>query len=187
MSRQNTLGVLFVDMRTAKSQNFMNELEQIGLTAQFRIVDVSREPHKFTEPLRRHSRGQLPMAIIRGMNNYLVDQQAFHWLNIEKNKRARMPSMPVRGPMQGHQSQTRPVGGPGPSAAHSTLVPGGAAAHVQGAAAQNSLDAMYAPLINPNNVQLPQGSGSGGKISNGEYEAYMQSRNQGIPGSQRRL
>ena len=80
--KQKSSGILFLDSRSSNCQHFYTIWQQtMGSGPSFVIVDIAKEPHKFTPTIRRNSGGQLPVVVVRGINRILSGSNAFQWLS----------------------------------------------------------------------------------------------------------
>lgn len=163
-SKQISSGILFLDSRSSNCQHFYTIWQQtMGQNSAFIVIDVAKEPHKFTPTIRRNSGGQLPVVVVRGINSILSGNQAFQWLS-QQQKIAHAQSMSgqgmggqgMSGQRMGQENGGVPCGVPEGFSRDNPLTSGMPAGQTISevtnpqsmAAAQSSLDAMYGSMFN---------------------------------------
>lgn len=148
-------GILFLDSRSSNCQHFYTIWEQtMNGNGSFVIVDVAKEPHKFTPTIRRNSGGQLPIVVVRGVKQMLVGNTAFQWLS-HQQKMNHAQSMQQQQSGIGGSASGGSSGGPQGYSQDNPMVSGmpsgqnisDATNPNSMAQAQSSLDSMYGEIF----------------------------------------
>jgi len=159
------LGVLFYSPYDPRSKQFVEELYTMkSLYSSITMVDV----------IERRNKGQkipsiitkVPTLIINGINNPLVDDAAFHWLNIEKSK----------GGSQSSSAQTA-AGSPATTLHDGNGFSGWCSDYNQmDPTSVCSLDTMYQPIETPRMKAMAQRVSSDSKMSDTDINNYKNNR-----------
>lgn len=168
-AQSGIMGVLFYSPYDSRSKQFVEELyKDKALYNRIQMIDV----------IERKNKGQkipgiitkVPTLVVNGINNPLVDDAAFHWLNIEKSKgssssQAPAPTM-IPGNSNGGIACSDGNGFSGWCDSYSQVDPSTAC----------SLDIMYQPLETPRMKAQASRVTSDSKLSESDISQYTARR-----------
>lgn len=161
------LGVLFYSPYDPRSKQFVEELYTMkSVYNSITMIDViDRRKKGLTIP---SIITKVPTLIINGINNPLVDDAAFHWLNIEKSK---------GGSSSGSHSSQSAAGSSGPALHDGNGFSGWCSDYNQmDPTSVCSLDTMYQPIETPRMKAMAQRVSSDSKMSESDINAYKNNR-----------
>lgn len=178
-SQSGVTGVLFYSPYDSRSKQFVEALyKEKALYNSIKMIDV----------IERKNTGQkipsiitkVPTLIVNGINNPLVDDAAFHWLNIEKSKGSSSSSQQT--PQLSQSPHTLPgTSGGGIACSDGNGFSGWCDSYSQvDPSTACSLDIMYQPLETPKMKAQASRVSSDSKMSESDISQYTAQR-RGLP------